>query len=102
MTVIIAFSVFLYGYVVFKGVKFFRQPGECRERDKSAVASLIALSVMVIVAEVVVWGAQPWELHGGPVGNSLLMAFNFANAFFYVGFIESHTENKVCRVSPLR
>jgi len=99
MTVIILMSVCLYSWVVFRAIQFFQQEGGCRESDKSSVASLMALSVMVIMAEVLVWGSNPWEARVAPVGHSLLLAFNFANAFFYISFIESLTEKKICKVS---
>lgn len=99
MTVIIVFTTVLYLMVLWKAYMFFRAGGPCRESDKTTVAVMTALSLMFAMSQVLVWGASPWEIHGPPDGNSLLAAFNFSNAFFYLGHIESLTGRKVCRVS---
>jgi len=101
MSVIIGFTIFLYIVVAYRGYQFFVRPGGCPDRDKSTVASLVALSLMAIVAHVMVWGASPWEIHGGIYGNSLLMAFSFSNAMFYAAHIEALTERKECPTSQL-
>lgn len=98
MLVVTALSVFLNSLVIFRAVSFFRQRAECRESDKSTVAVLCALSAMFIFAQLVTWGAGPWMLEKGTPGSLLMMAFNFANSFFYLAHIKSLTERIECRL----
>lgn len=99
MTVIIAFSVILNLLVVYKAWRFFRLKARCRESDRSIVAVFGLLSLLVSVSLMLVYGASPWEIHGPPIGNSLLTAVNFVMAMAHLGFIESVTGRKVCRPS---
>lgn len=100
MMVITVLSVFLNALVVWKGVIFFRQGGPCRESDKSTVAVLMALAAMFVAAQVLTWGAGPWMLERGTLGSLFMMAFNFANSFFYLAHINSLTERTECRLPP--
>jgi uncharacterized YccA/Bax inhibitor family protein len=98
MLVITALSVFLNVLVVYKAIGFFRHGGECRESDKTVVATLAGLAVMFIIAQVLTWGAGPWMLERGTLGSLFMMAFNFANSFFYLAHISSLTDRKECHI----
>ncbi|MNN45271.1 hypothetical protein D3C81_1595970 [compost metagenome] len=97
MLVITLLSVFLHGMVEYKAFLFFRQAGKCRESDKTMVSVMAGLSAMFMVAQLMAWGDSPWQLINASVGMSILMAFNFANAFFYLALIDSLTHRKECR-----
>lgn len=101
MLLVTALSILIHIVVVARAVTFFRQRHPCRESDKSTVAVLGGLSGLFILAQILVWGDSPWRLINGSVGMSLLMAFNFANAFFYLATIESLTDRKACHPSSL-
>lgn len=100
MATVVLLSIFVYALVCGKSVLFFRQGGHCRESDKTIVASLGIGSVLFILGQVVVWGTNPFGLIHGSLGLSLLMAFNFFNAFFYLALITSLTERKACHSLP--
>lgn len=99
MLVITVLSVFLNSLVLWKGAVFFRQGGECRESDKSTVAVLMALAGMFIAAQLLTWGAGAWMLQQGTIGSLFMMAFNFANSFFYLAHINTLTDRKECHLS---
>lgn len=100
MAVVVALSLFLHAIVVYKAIAFFRTGGNCRESDKTVVATLAGLSVLLIVSQIMVWTDNPWGLINGSVGMSLLMAFHFANAFFCLAMIESLTDRRSCPLYP--
>jgi hypothetical protein len=96
MLVITVLSVLLNALVVYSAVQFFRHDGRCRESDKSTVATVGTLAGLFIVAQVLTWGEGPWMIERGTLGSLLLMAFNFANSFFYLAYISALTDKREC------
>lgn len=94
MIFVTAVSIFCHLWVIVKGIRFFRQRGRGRERDKSIVATLSFLSAMYITMMVLGWFEMPWRVVSQTVGITMLIGFTFANSFFYLGLITTLTENK--------
>jgi hypothetical protein len=96
MLIISVMSFTIHTGVLFKGYQFFRLDERCRETDKSVVATLMAASVMCLLAQVITWSISPWRPIEVNPAQSLSQAFNLFNAIFYWTLINFMQGRRVC------
>lgn len=87
-------ALLIHAYIFAKGVTFFRTVGDARENDKSIVASLMGLSVLFILAQLVAWHEQPWRMLTDSNSGVMFMAFIFAEAFFNLAITTNLTHRR--------
>jgi len=98
MIIVSVLTALIHLFIIGKSVVFFRTSGKVRESDKTAVASVLLLSILFLLATSLAWLEHPPLAHSHLLSGPMFIAYNLAVAVVFLGQIQMVTQHRTAHV----